>query len=530
MIIEAGRKVTGEHESDRAKFLGRSQTMHTPLVMQSPKRHLSGTTGPVQESGPRSRRGTLDPIMSLGQEIDLKPRGKTRVTFLTLAASSRAEALEKLSRYQSGQSIHRAFDESRAQSEHELLDLGLNAYAVENIQRLLSALYYPTGVLRAAPHVLAQNVKGQSDLWAFGISGDYPILMTRIRDGESPLLTEALQAFIYWRSRHVTVNLVILNEQDTGYALDLHNTIMRRIARMGAADSLNQRGGIFILRADQLRPADKILFETVAGVILDEKNGTLAEHALRLTLQTTRLPQFTASLSPMVDPEPTTSLPLPIDLLMDNGLGGFSNDGKEYIIHLKSGQRTPHPWINVIANSQFGFLVSESGLGSTWAENSGENRLTPWRNDPVTDMPGEAIYLRDEETGLVWSPTPMPAGADMAHVIRHGAGYSIFESQSHGLNQKLRLVCRTSMRQLRLFNCVCKIYGIVRAALQLLTMRNGCLAQHATRIKLISCRSSSPIKMLCLPPITSTTSSVSVWHFWLPVNIRITSPRIARSF
>jgi cyclic beta-1,2-glucan synthetase len=428
IIIEAGRKVTGEHESGRAKFLGRSQTLHTPLALQSPKRHLSGTTG-----------GTLDPIMSLGQEIDLKPHGKTRVTFLTLAAPSRAEALEKLSRYQSGQSIHRAFDDARSQSEHELLDLGLNAYAVENIQRLLSALLYPTGVLRAAPHVLAQNVKGQSDLWAFGVSGDYPILMVRIRDGESPLLVEALQAFTYWRSRHVTVNLVILNEEDTGYALDLHNTIVRQLSRMGAADSLNQRNGIFILRADQLQPADKILFETVAGVILDEKNGTLAEHALRLTLPTIRLPQFTASLSPTVDPEPTASLPLPVDLLMDNGLGGFSPDGKEYVIHLKSGQRTPHPWINVIANPQFGFLVSESGFGSTWAENSGENRLTPWRNDPVTDMPSEAIYLRDEETGLVWSPTLMPAGADTAHVIRHGAGYSIFESQSHGLNQNLRL-------------------------------------------------------------------------------------------
>jgi len=428
MIIEFGRKVTGEHESDRAKFLGRSQTMHTPLALQNSKSHLSGTTG-----------GTLDPIMSLGQEIDLKPHGKTRVTFLTLAAPSRAEALEKLSRYQSGQSIHRAFDDARSQSEHELLDLGLNAYAVENIQRLLSALLYPTGVLRAAPHVLAQNVKGQSDLWAFGVSGDYPILMTRIRDGESPLLVEALQAFTYWRSRHVTVNLVILNEEDTGYALDLHNTIVRQISRMGAVDSLNQRNGIFILRADQLQPADKILFETVAGVILDEKNGTLAEHALRLTLQTIRLPQFTASLSATVDSEPTASLPLPVDLLTDNGLGGFSPDGKEYVIHLKSGQHTPHPWINVIANPQFGFLVSESGFGSTWAENSGENRLTPWRNDPVTDMPSEAIYLRDEETGLVWSPTLMPAGADTAHVIRHGAGYSIFESQSHGLNQNLRL-------------------------------------------------------------------------------------------
>jgi cyclic beta-1,2-glucan synthetase len=429
MVIEAGRRVTGDFESDRAQFLGRSGTMQNPLALQNPRSHLSGTCG-----------GTLDPIMSLAQEIDLKPHAKTRVTFLTLAAPSRAEALAKLSLYQTGQSIHRAFEDAHALSERELLDQGLNAYDIEHFQRILSALLHPVGILRAAPHILAQNQKGQSGLWAFGISGDYPILLAHIRDGESPILNEAVQAFIYWRSHHVTVNLVILNDQDTGYALDLHNTILRQIRRMGADAALNQRDGIFILRADQLQPAEKILFETVAGVILNEKNGTLAEHASRLTTQpSTPLPQFTPSLSSPRDPEPTPPLQLPEELLMDNGLGGFSSDGREYIIHIKPGQHTPHPWVNIIANPSFGFLVSEAGSGCTWAENSGENRLSPWRNDPVTDLPGEALYLRDEETGLVWSPTLMPAGADTAHVIRHGAGYSIFESQSHGLNQTLRM-------------------------------------------------------------------------------------------
>ncbi len=150
--------------------------------------------------------------------------------------------------------------------------------------------------------------------------------------------------------------------------------------------------------------------------------GRLAEHASRLTTQPTRLPGFTRLISPARDPEPTPALQLPDDLLMDNGFGGFSRDGREYVIHLRPGQQspessfrdTPRPWINVIANPHFGFMVSEAGSGYTWAENSGENRLTPWRNDPVTDMPGEALYLRDEETGLVWSPTPMPAGAETA--------------------------------------------------------------------------------------------------------------------
>jgi cyclic beta-1,2-glucan synthetase len=431
LVIEAGRKVTGEHESDRAQFLGRLQTMRTPLALGSGKpgnQHLSGTTG-----------GTLDPIMSLAQVIDLKPHARTRVTFLTVAAPSREEALEKLSHYTTGQAIHRAFDDSGFIGEHELLEQGLNAVAVENIQYLYSALLHTAGALRAAPHVLAQNVKGQSGLWGFGISGDYPILLVHIKDGESPLLLEALQAFTFWRKRHATVNLVILNDQDTGYALDLQNAIQRQIRSMGAESSLNQRDGIFVLRTDQLQPGDKILLETVAGVILDEKNGTLADHAARLTGTPTYLPGFTPILNSAPDTESTPPLQLPGDLQMINGFGGFSCDGKEYVIQLKPGQHTPLPWVNVIANPQFGFLVSESGSSCTWAGNSGENRLTPWPNDPVTDMPGEAIYLRDEETGRVWSPTPMPAGAETVHVIHHGAGYSIFESQSHGLNQKLRL-------------------------------------------------------------------------------------------
>ena len=446
MLIEAGRKATGGHESDRGRFLGRLQTPHNPLALQDVYHPLSSVTGRSQGPGqprpvlePGQPRSTLDPIFSLAQEIDLKAHGKTRVTFLTLAAPSRLEALEKLSHYKTGLAIYHAFEEANAQSEEEMINLGVNANAVENFQRLLSSLLYPTGTLRAAPHILAQNKKGQSGLWAFGISGDYPILLVHICDGESPLLSESLQAFKYWRNHHATVNLVILNDQDTGYALDLHNTIQRQIVRMGADDCLNQHDGIFVLRTDQLQQADRMLLETVAGVILDESHGTLAEHAQRLTAQLTRLPMFTSSISPARDPEPTPPLPLPVDLKMDNGLGGFSRDGREYILHLQPGQHTPRPWVNVIANPQFGFLVSEAGSGCTWAENSGENRLTPWRNDPVTDLPGEALYLRDEETGLVWSPTPLPSGAETLHIIRHGAGYSIFESQSHGLNQNLRL-------------------------------------------------------------------------------------------
>ncbi len=445
LVVEPGHIVTGEFESDRARFLGRGHTARSPAALQGVDGHLFGTVG-----------GTLDPILSLAQEIDLKPHTRMQVTFLTLAASSRSEALELVARYQSMQAINRAFDEARSQSEKELVDLGLDSPAVEHIQQLLSVLLYPSGILRAVPEVLAKNEKGQPNLWAYGISGDYPILLVCVRDGDHPLLMEALQAFTYWRNRQVKINLIILNEQDTGYAMDLHNQISRQIALMGADTWLNQREGIFLLRSDQIPKVDRVLLETVAGVILDQKLGTLAEHIRRLTAAPIRLPAFTPALSIAQDPEPTPPLTRPPGLQMDNGLGGFSPDGREYVLFLQPGENTPRPWVNVIANPQFGFLVSEAGSGYTWAGNSGENRLTPWRNDPVTDMPGEALYLRDEETGLVWSSTPMPAGAETAHVIRHGAGYSTFESQSHGLNQRLRLFAASEapvkIIQLRLEN------------------------------------------------------------------------------
>ncbi len=428
LVLEEGHTLSREYETDRTKFIGRGHTYRSPIVLEGTESHLTGTVG-----------ATLDPIMSLAQEINLKPHTRGQVAFLTLAGSTRAEIIERITRYQSHSIINREFEEARIRSEEELADMGTAASELASIQQVLSAMLYTSGALRANPQVLEKNVKGQSGLWAYGISGDFPILLVHLADGENPLLLDALQAFMYWKNRKVKVNLVILNDQDTGYTMDLHNEILRQIDRLKADIWLNHREGIFLLRTDQVPEADRILLETVAGVILDPQKGSLSEQVKNLSIAPTRLPAFTSAISPANDPEETTSLERPTGLIFDNGTGGFSPDGKEYIIFLKPGQNTPHPWVNVIANPDFGFLVSESGSGYTWALNSGENRLTPWKNDPLLDQPGEVLYLRDEETGLIWSPTPLPAGAESSTIIHHGAGFSTFESQSHGLHQYMRL-------------------------------------------------------------------------------------------
>ena len=196
-----------------------------------------------------------------------------------------------------------------------------------------------------------------------------------------------------------------------------------------------QRGGVFLLRADLVPPRDQILLGAASRVVVLANRGTLSEQLVRLEgprpgpvpprLRTPR--ERAEAVAPPV-----------LDLELSNGIGGFAADGREYVTVLGAGQWTPAPWINVVANPEFGFQVSESGSGTTWSVNSRENKLTPWSNDPVSDTPGEALYVRDEESGLIWGPTLLPIREEpWPYVIRHGQGYSRFEHTSHGIALEL---------------------------------------------------------------------------------------------
>jgi cyclic beta-1,2-glucan synthetase len=428
LVTEPEQPVSGVFESSRAHFLGRTRTPTDPAALAS-EEWLSGAVG-----------ATLDPIFALGQMVELPPHTSVKLAYLTLAAATRQAALDLAERYQSWPTLERAFNRARMQSEFDLRQLGFDADLFGHTQRLLGLLLYPHRARRAEPATLAANQKGQPGLWAFGISGDYPILLVNLQsEAELPLAQELLQAHIYWRQRQLRVDLVFLNRQEAGYGQALQGDLFRLIQRAGNDTQLNQRGGIFLLRSTQLSEADLILLETASRVILNGARGGLAVQLVGLYEQPTRLPEHIPVLSPVEATEPMSPLLRPDNLQFDNGYGGFSPDGQEYLIYLRPGENTPAPWINVIANENFGFLVSETGGGYSWAVNSGENRLSTWRNDPITDLPGEALYLRDEETAKVWSPTPQPAPTAAPYLVRHGAGYTAFEHHSHGLCQHLRL-------------------------------------------------------------------------------------------
>ncbi len=291
--------------------------------------------------------------------------------------------------------------------------------------------------MRADSSIIIKNRRGQSGLWGYSISGDLPIVLLQIEDQANiKLVFQLVQAHAYWRLKGLTVDLVIWNEDHAGYRQQLQEQIMRLIAAGVEANYIDKPGGIFVRQADQISNEDRILFQTVARVIISDKKGTFEGQINRRRITEVQVPLLKLVRTYHAQSQDNSTLPR-TDLVFFNGYGGFTTDGREYIITTSNEQVTPAPWINVIANERFGTVVSESGPTYTWSENAHEFRLTPWYNDPVSDSSGEAFYIRDEETGRFWSPTPLPSRGAGAYVSRHGFGYSVFEHTEGGIRTEL---------------------------------------------------------------------------------------------
>ncbi len=410
-------------ETDRAKFVGRGGTPANPAAMQalSP---LSNTVGSV-----------LDPIVSLRRTVTLPPHETAVIGVVLGMSESREHALAQMEKYQSARMAERAFDLAWTHSQVTLRQLNATEGEAQLYGRLASALIYADSARRASPGTLRNNRRGQSGLWSYGISGDAPLVLLRISDGvKIEIVRQLIQAHSYWRMKGLAVELVIVNEDVSVYHQSLHDQIISLISSGIEAQLLDKPGGIFVRRLEQISNDDRVLLQSVARVVLDDEHGTLAEQLERRSVLEPLVPAF----SPTRSAWPDAAKPIPArDLIFGNGLGGFTRDGHEYVITLQAGQTTPAPWVNVIANPFFGTVVSESGSAYTWVENSHEFRLTPWSNDPVQDTTGEALYLRDEQTGQFWSPTPLPARGATPYVIRHGFGYTVFEHTENGIASEL---------------------------------------------------------------------------------------------
>ncbi|MDB6022685.1 MAG: Cellobiose phosphorylase, partial [Pedosphaera sp.] len=483
MTIQGAELGELSFETDRAKFLGRGQNLSAPLALQniSP---LSNSAGSV-----------LDPIVSLRRKITIAPESTAQIEIVMGVAENRETALALVEKYHNLRMADRLFDLAWTHSQVTLRHLGATEADAQFYGRMAGALVYADPLRRANASVLLSNRRGQSGLWSYGISGDSPIVLLRISDGgKMEIVRRLIQAHAYWRLKGLAVELVIVNEDASVYRQSLHDQILGLIAAGIEAQMLDKPGGIFVRRLEQIPPEDRVLLQSVARLVLSDENGTLEEQMQRRAVREPLVPEFKPA-RPRVN---EVAAPLPRrELLYFNGFGGFTPDGHEYVITLQPGpspqaqkrnasllsltpwraekprffnrasdpetmpgntghrapqhsppprsdsraqlsnQNTPAPWVNVLANPRFGTVVSESGGAYTWLENSHEFRLTPWNNDPVGDLSGEAFYLRDEETGEFWSPTPLPARGATPYVARHGFGYSVFEHIENGIASEM---------------------------------------------------------------------------------------------
>ncbi len=426
-VVEGESVGSAEFETDRARFLGRGQSVRAPISVID-GRPLSGSVGTV-----------LDPIFSIRRKLRIAPGATARVAFWTLIAPSRSAALDLADKHRDPIAFERVLTLAWTQAQVELHHLGIEPEEAHLFQRLANRVLFSDPSLRPSPEVLARSHGSRSQLWAHGISGDLPIVFIRIDDVEElQIVRQLLRAHEYWRLKGLAVDLVILNERPPSYLQDLQASLeaaVRASPSRPQADGGGARGGIFVLRGDLIRNEAREALRVVARAVLLSRRGSLAEQVKRLedSMHVAQPPPPPSAAPPQATPKLAPSA-----LEFFNGLGGFAANGREYVTTASAGQWTPAPWINVIANPTFGCEVSAEGSGYTWAGNSRENQLSAWSNDPVVDPPGEAVYIRDEESGALFGPTALPVRADGdAYVASHGPGYSRFEHTAYGIRAEL---------------------------------------------------------------------------------------------
>ena len=442
-----------EYETDRARFLGRGRSTANPLALQS-SAPLSGTVGPV-----------LDPVFSLRRRIQLAPNASTELACTTAASWDLEEAQLLAARFHDLRAVNRVLEMAVSHGHAQMAAMGLTLEDAILYQRLAAYVIFTSPSFRS-PASVAANHLGQAGLWPHAISGDLPIVLLRIADESGlELARQVLHAHRYWRNCGLSADLVLLN--DGGAAL--LDRLQDLLQSDPTGEHANEPGGVFLRETAALSVEGATLLEAAARVILrdgrsltEQLSKTSAPRRLNDSLRETRnllgtVPRHTTGSGRSASADDQMES-VREHLLFDNGLGGFTPDGREYVIRVRGSERPPAPWSNVIANPDFGCLVTEAGGGYTWAGNSQMNRLTPWSNDPVSDPPGEVVYLRDEETGEFWTPTPAPCGDKIMTFVRHGQGYSRFTRTSHGIEQDL-LVLVAPSAPVKLFHLLVRNLG-----------------------------------------------------------------------
>jgi len=422
-----------EFETERANFIGRGVTLERPAVMEGSD-ELSGSVGNVS-----------DPILSLRKTIHLNPGEKKQVTFSIGWAATREEAVQLADLYDNPKAAEREFNMSTVYSDIELEHLGITPKQAHYFQKLASYLIYHDSKYRAGRDILVKNRRKQSGLWAYGISGDMPLMVFRINQPEQlKSVRTLLKAHSFWRYKGLEAELLFLNDHPPSYSDELQESINQLIESSFEAHIFHKKGGIFVQQSEKITEEDKVLILTVASVVFENKlpqdpfaNKKEKTESFSVSSEASKFQSYKSEEGK--ESESYSGK----DLKFFNGYGGFSSDRNEYHIHIRRSEINKHidfppsPWINVISNDSFGFIATEKGAGYTWDINSRENKLTTWSNDPVADPHSEAIYIRDGKSKKFWSLTPGPVPGEGDYLVIHGHGYTKYHTESSGIKQKL---------------------------------------------------------------------------------------------
>jgi len=432
-VVACGPELVGKVtcETDRAKFVGRGRSVRNAEALDEGA-ELTGTVGAV-----------LDPIFSLRVRVRIPPGASAHITFTTFVTERKERAVELADLYHDPYSARRALDLSWAQAQAELRDLGIAPADAALYQDLAGHLMFPHPGFRPAQSAVEENRLGQQALWALGVSGDWPILLATIESPVGmPSVRQLLRTHHYWRLKGITCDLVILNMHPTTYMQELSDELLATTMASSEAGLLDRPGGVFVRRADLLKPEEITLLKAMARVQVNcdglglgnflEFPGVEDRYPPKLEIMNRDIVPLGTVPIHASTPDPGTGLQ------HFNGLGGFNKDS-EYEIHLTGSDLPPAPWINVVGNETGGFIVSEGGSGTTWAGNSFFYRITPWHNDPVRDPSSDCVFLRDDTNGDLWTATPCPIREPTPYRVRHGAGYTVFDHDHKGLSSSLRL-------------------------------------------------------------------------------------------
>ncbi|KAA8669438.1 cyclic beta 1-2 glucan synthetase [Clostridium sp. WLY-B-L2] len=421
IAVEGERAGTIQYETNRDNFIGRGRNLVNPRAMDNDVQ-LTKSVGAV-----------IDPIISLRVRIRIEPGRTGKVAYSTMLADSKENAVKLANKYGDMCNVNRMFQLSWTEAQLEMKYLGITSNQINVYQKIASKILFLSDLFQNRYKYIVNMKKSQSALWPYGISGDLPIVLLIIRDESNiDFVRQLLRAQEYWTLKNLSVDLVLLNLEDSSYMQPLQNKLRDIVNNSLSRIRRNKDGRVFILNKSEVKEEDVNFLKAVSRFVIDGQEGELFKQFMCSmdSLEDERvrnLGDFVYNKNGKVISSYSFEIPL---LRYFNDIGGFSKDGKSYIIVLKNYSNTPAPWINVISNRRFGFHISESGISYTWNKNSRENKLTEWSNDPVMDGEAESLYVKDEETGHIWSISPGPVRDSGQYVIEHGFGYSIFKHEA----------------------------------------------------------------------------------------------------